>query len=173
LNATQLQRLLKSLGACEEAVEFARGKSLAEAWEKCERADWMLWLLGKQIGKKGWPDRKMLVLLACLCAETSLKFIPTGEERPRKAIETARAWCEGKATLEEIRAAAAAADAAYAAYAAAAYAAYAAAAYAAYAAAAAAYAADAAAYAAGRTASLKKMAEMIRAAVPVPIAEAA
>ena len=114
MNAQQLHRFLKSLGACAEAVEWSKDKSLAEAWSSCERADWMLWLLGKRIGEKGWPDRKQIVLLACLCAETALKFVPAGEDRPRKAIETARAWCEGKATLAEVRSAAAyaAADAA-------------------------------------------------------------
>jgi len=102
------------------------------------------------IEKKGWPDRKTLVLAACLCAETALKFWekkhPT-DNRPHIAIETARRWARGEATLDEVKAAADAADAAaYAAdAAAAAYAAYAASDDAAYAAAAAYAASDAAA----------------------------
>lgn len=151
MDAKQFSDLCRSLGACSEGREWIKGKSLQEFWDTCERADWMLWLLGKQLGKKGWPDRKTLVLLACLCAETALKFVPKGEDRPRKAIETARAWCEGKATLEEVRAATTAAYAATTVAYAAAYVAYAAA-YAAYAAAYAANAAYNAANAARRTA---------------------
>jgi hypothetical protein len=94
----------------------------------------MLWLAAKVK-----IDHKQIVLAACDCAETALRHVPEGEDRPRKAIKTARAWARGEATLDEVRTAAYAdadadADAAAAA--------------AAYAAAAAAYAADAAAAAA-------------------------
>jgi hypothetical protein len=101
-------------------------------------------------------DRKEGVRAACLCAREALRYVPAGELRPLRAIETAEAWTRGEATIAQVRAArdeAWAADAAYAAYAAdaadAAYAADAAdaAAYAAYATA---YAAYAAAYAAAR-----------------------
>jgi hypothetical protein len=34
---------LKSLGACPEARKWASGRSAAEAWEMCDRADWMFW----------------------------------------------------------------------------------------------------------------------------------
>jgi hypothetical protein len=153
---------LVKMGACKDALEWwGRYPSLKDAWQNCERGDWMLWLVGKLSGKSGSLARKKLVLAACQCARLSLKYVKKGEIRPLKAIETAEAWAredEG-VSLQDVRAA----DAAYAAYAAyaaayaayadaAAYAAYAAAAYAAYAAAAyaayAAYADDAAAYAA-------------------------
>jgi hypothetical protein len=61
----------------------------------------MLWLLAKMEGEDGWPDRKVIVLAACDCAELALKYVPEGENRPRKAIETARKWAPGKATLED------------------------------------------------------------------------
>jgi hypothetical protein len=123
----------------------------------------MLWL-----AVKAGVDRRLVVEAACRCAETTLGFIPEGEERPINAIATARRWIVGEATLGEVRAAAYAA-AAYAAAAAAAYAAdaTAAAAYAA-AAAAAAYAADAtaaaayAADAAARTKGLADCADLVR-----------
>jgi hypothetical protein len=142
--------VLVKFQACNEARHWSAGMTLKVAWRTCPRADWLLWLGGRLV------DRKKLVLAACKCARTALKFIPAGEDRPLKAIETAERWIEGKATIEEVRSVAAvAADAAYAdayaAYAAyaAAYAAYADAAYAAYAAYAdAAYAAYAAAAAA-------------------------
>ncbi len=106
--------------------------------------------------------------------------MPKSEERPKKAIQIARAWARGKATIEEVRNAA---DAAYTASAAA-YTAYAAA-YAAYAAADAAYAAYAAADAAcsaacatsaasaACSASLKDSADIVRKLIkePKPIKE--
>jgi hypothetical protein len=102
--------LLRKLKACEEARVWAKGKTLAEAWATCERADWMLWLLAKT------ADRKLVVRLACMCARTALKNVPKGEDRPLKAIEVAEAWTRGEATIEQVRtaAAAAAASAAYA-----------------------------------------------------------
>jgi hypothetical protein len=181
ISAPALTRLLRVSMACEEARKWARGKTLRQAWAQCPRADWMLWLAGR-VG----VDRRQLVLAACACAETALMHVKPGEDRPRKAIETARAWCRGEATIEGVRAAAdaAAAYAAYAAYADAAYAAYAAyadaadAAYAAYAAyaAAAAYAADDAAYADAAYAkkkALRSMAALVRAEIPVAAIEAA
>jgi hypothetical protein len=105
----------------------------------------MLWLLGKQAGPPGSDSRRPLVLAACACARLALRYVPKGEERPKRAIKTAEAWAEGKdgVTIKDVRKTAYAA--AYAANATANAAANAAA-YAAYADAAA-YAANAAAYA--------------------------
>ena len=163
--------LLRGLGACWEAKEWADGKTLRESWNTCERGDWMLWLAAR-VG----ADRKRLVLAACACARLSLKYVSPGEDRPRVAIETAEKWAHGEATIEEVKAAAAAyaaaADAAaYAAYTAAADAAADAAAYAADAAGTAAYAADAAAYAAddagtARTKTLRDCADILRTFFP-------
>jgi hypothetical protein len=183
-----LSKKLESMNACPEAVEWTKGKSLSEAWRGCKRADWMLWLLGRMVGNKGWPTHKQVVLLACDCAELALRHVPDDETRPAEAIRAARRWCRGRATIEKVRRAAyaayaadAAAEAARAAYAAAfaaadaAYAAYAAdaaayvadaAAYVAYAAAYAAYAAAyAAVYSAAYAAEHVKMCRMIRAKV--------
>ena len=180
----EFRALLHRWQACSKAVKWIGQKSPYDVWRTCERDDWLLWWLAKL----GLP-RKRLVLLACDCASPALRYVPKGETRPRAAIAMARRWARGKASLDEVRAAAyaAAAYAADAAYAyaaadaadaadayAAAYAAYAAA-YAAYAAgdayAAAAYAADAAyaaadAYAAAREQILAECAALIRREVP-------
>jgi len=162
MNAKKFAALLVEINACSKAQEWASGKSLAVVWKTCKRGDWLLWLCGKMADKPNWPTRKEVVLAACDCAELSLKHVPAGEERPRKCIETTRAWASGNATLDEVRtarhsAAAAAADAYAATYAAgaAARAAYADAAYAA-------YAADAAADAYARTKTLAKCAVLVR-----------
>jgi len=75
----------------------------------------MLWLAWKLSGKPGSEGRKPLTLAACACARLALKRVPKGENRPRRVIVTAERWARGKATLDEVRMAAAdaAADAAY------------------------------------------------------------
>jgi Imm-5 like putative immunity protein len=168
--STQLPR-----DACREAVEWARKQpSYAKAWRTCKRADWLLWLAGHLC--KDEATRKTIVLAACACARTALQYVPKGDTRPLKAIETAEAWCRGEATIEQVwearrdTYAAAAAAAAYAAdaaaYAAAAADAADAAAYAAAAADAAAYAADAAASA--RSKAYEQMAPFLRKYVKRP-----
>ena len=158
MKTTKLERL----HPCREALKWAQEqKNQKQAWNDCERGDWMLWLCGKLSGEPESHKRKKLVLASCECARLALKHVKQGEERPIKTIETAEKWANGKATIEQVRKAAAAAyataiatagadaadAAAYAAYTAtagadvaAAYAAYAAAYTAAAAAAAAAYA---------------------------------
>jgi len=121
--------ILIEFRACGEAKEWVGDKTLEEAWETCERTDWMLWLAAK-----AEVDRKTVVLAACAVARTALQYVKPGELRPLNAIETAEAWTRGETTLEEVRRAAYAAS----------YAAVSDAAAASYAAAAASYAADAA-----------------------------
>ena len=159
---------LEQMSACNDAIEWIREyKTKQEAWDKCERGDWMLWYLGKKAGSPQSQSRKELVLIACKCARLSLKYVPKSEKRPLKAIQTAEKWAKSDkgVTLIDVRnaayaaAAADAADAAaYAAFAAA-YAAYAA--YSAYAGNAAAYASYAA-YAAAKKRILKRCANIVR-----------
>ena len=97
---------LVALGACPDAVEWARAyPSLTAAWKVCERADWMLWLAGKLC--RTVPARKRLVLAACACARTALKYVPEGEKRPLMAVRTAEQWARGTGgvTVEDVRAA--------------------------------------------------------------------
>jgi len=132
---------LKTIGACQEVINDAQGKTAQQIWDTCERGDWMLWLIGKLSSESGSEKRKQLVLTACKCARLALKYIPNDEKRPLRAIETAEQWANGEngITLDEVR------NAAHAAYAAA-HVAYAAAGAAADAAAGAAHAAYAAAH---------------------------
>ena len=48
-------------------------------------------------------DRKLGVWCACAVVESALKHLPAGEDRPRIAIETARSWVLGQATVEQLR----------------------------------------------------------------------
>ena len=133
----ELATVLRTLGACRESLAWAADYSAG--WERalaeCPDRRWMTWLAGALMCR-GHMRREVIVLCACACARTALRYVPAGEERPLAAIETAERWCRGDATLDEVRAArrGAAYAADYAAYAAADAAAAAAAADAAYAA---------------------------------------
>ena len=170
----KLKTLLEKLDACVGARQWVGDRSLSAAWKDCQRADWMLWLVGRMAGKDGWPTLQQVVSAACDCAETALKFVSEGEERPRLAIEVARRWATGKAKIAEVR------KAAYAAYAAASYDAAASkhAAHGAYLAASAAYgypadvaAVHAAAASGDDDKALAEMADIVRKAIPVAYEE--
>ena len=139
---TPMQELLIKLKACLEAREWVGDKTIEQIVEQCHRGDWLLWLAEKvDIGLQP------LTLAKGHCANTVRHLMK--DERSINAVDVAITFGEGKASREELSAAADAADTdAYAAYSDAAYsdAAYAAAAAAdtdAYAAAYAAAAADA------------------------------
>ena len=104
----QLLLQLREWNACEEGYAFSvksGATTLAQLWDKLERPDWMLWLADKK-GLK--LDEKGLRLFACECAEEVLLIYEREypkDSRPRKAIETARRYANGEATLEELDAA--------------------------------------------------------------------
>jgi len=114
MNETHFTDKLINLDACEDAVIWAtQYKTWQEVWDNCERADWLLWIAGRMVNPNS-DQHKQLVLCACKCARRSLKYLPKNEKRPLIAIETAERWAKGKATIEEVKAAAwAARDAAW------------------------------------------------------------
>ena len=89
---------LSHLSACREAVDWVNSTnldSLEDAWLKCDRADWLLWYAGKKAGPVGSESRSKIVLIACECAELVLPIFEKEypkDDRPRKAIEAARAY---------------------------------------------------------------------------------
>jgi len=91
VNKKIIEKLI-GMSACDEGVEYARSyRTMQEAWDRCERGDWMLWLLGRLAGPPESKSRKKLVLAACACARLSLDHIPAGEQRPLAAIDMAEA----------------------------------------------------------------------------------
>ena len=98
-----------------EGMEFER------LLPKFERADWLLWTLPRT---KEYSHRQ-IVKLACICARRALRFVPSGDLRPEKAIIAAEICIDApnETTADAARAAAraaagAAGDAAWAAWAA-------------------------------------------------------
>jgi hypothetical protein len=101
-----MKELLKKLDACNEAIEWAGDKSWEEVYNTCHRGDWLLWLF-----KKTNPnDLQLLTLAKGHCANTVRHLMK--DERSIKAVDTVIAFGEGKATKEELAAAADAAAAA-------------------------------------------------------------
>lgn len=98
LTPSRFSKLLEKKDACREAREWAEGKSLLEAWKRCDRSDWMFWLARRY----GRIPKHAVVAIACDCAKPALKIIPKGETRPAEALKTVRAWLEGKATLDQV-----------------------------------------------------------------------
>jgi hypothetical protein len=88
-------------------MDWLGDRDSGQMWADCERPDWLLWWAAHAV------PRQELVLAACDCAELALRFVPANEHRPRLAIETARRWATGEATVEEVDAARVAAISAY------------------------------------------------------------
>ena len=103
----KLRQFLTSRDACSSAMNWLGDRDSDQMWAECERPDWLLWWAGQVV------SRQELVLAACDCAETALRYVPEGEDRPRLAIDAARRWARGEATVKEVDAARAAAIAAY------------------------------------------------------------
>ena len=100
-------QLLKKHNACNEAQTWAKDKTIEEAYNTCHRGDWMLWLFAKT----NPDDLQRLTLAKGHCANTVRHLMK--DERSIKAVDMAIAFGEGKATRDELNAAAAAAAAAY------------------------------------------------------------
>ena len=95
---------LKSLDACEPAIDLAGDKPIEQIVAECHRGDWLLWL-----AKKCGVELQPLTLAKGHCANT-VRHLMT-DERSLKAVDVAIAFGEGKATREELDDAASAADA--------------------------------------------------------------
>lgn len=94
--------LLRRLDSRSEEREWAASTpgTPAELWAACPRGDWLL-CLATSLG----VDRRVVVLAACDCAETTTPHL-TGSTRRAAgaALAVARRWARGEATEVEVRA---------------------------------------------------------------------
>ena len=107
---------LEKIDACRDAREWvATQKNYKEAWQNCERGDWMLWL-----AKRLKVDDRKLTLAKFKCANQVRHLMK--DQRSIDALDASEKYGNGEIGREELNAAAdaAAAAAAYAADAAAA-----------------------------------------------------
>lgn len=84
---TKFQRWLETHNACLEARMWVGDKTFAQAWDGCDRPDWMFWVVGAH-GR----NQRATVLAAAAIARTALCQVPPGELRPLRAIEAAELW---------------------------------------------------------------------------------
>lgn len=79
-----------------EVPELEGAGPLFEAWEgdSAKASSMMDWC--EKV------DHRRLTAMVCDIAESVLKYVPDGEERPRRAIETTRAWLRGQASRDRV-----------------------------------------------------------------------
>jgi len=90
---TEFQIKLKSLNACGAAVTWAQQLTDGQAWETCERGDWLLWW-----AKRENCDLRQLTLAKARCAKLVIHLMK--DERSRKAVEVSEQFGLGNATRE-------------------------------------------------------------------------
>lgn len=110
-------KIMKKYGACYIAIEWAHNngiKTLRDAWDTCQRSDWMLWALDEI----GYSDEIKLRTIVCRCVrETRISDSWTvwdllTDERSKNAVIVTERFIAGDATRQDLSAAAwAAADA--------------------------------------------------------------
>ena len=92
-----MEKLLKELDACGEAITWAKNKTWNEIYSTCHRGDWLLWLF-----KRTNPnDIRLLTLAKAHCANTVRHLMR--DSRSIKAIDVAIAFGEGSATEEQLQ----------------------------------------------------------------------
>ena len=92
-----IDELLTKLNACDEARDWAQGKTFVEVYTTCERGDWLCWLFAKTNPE----DVQLLTLVKGHQANTVRHLMR--DERSRKAVDTAIAFGEERATKEDLR----------------------------------------------------------------------
>ena len=106
---TQLQTHLADIDACVDACGWAGDRTAQQAWDECERADWLLWWAART----SLNSHQAIVRAACSCARRALIYVPAGEDRSRLAIEAAERWADDPTETNRLAAAAAAGAAEY------------------------------------------------------------
>ena len=97
MKTTEYIKKLKEMGACSSGIEWSKNyEDSQQAWEACERGDWLLWLISWKAGKSGSDSRKKLVLVACECARLAWKWM---HDEGRTAIILTEKWANGDSSI--------------------------------------------------------------------------
>ena len=106
----QILDQLEEWTACEDGIEYmASHATVQEAWQACQRGDWMMW----------WAQHcgvEKKVLLFCAVKQARLAQHLMTDQRSIKALDVAEAYAHGQATLDELRRAHIEAGSVYSAY---------------------------------------------------------
>ena len=94
------QQFLIEKRACQDAQNWAKGRTIEQAIDECHRGDWLLWL-AEELG----VEKRLLVGTAGHCANTVRHLMQ--DERSRNCVDVCLAYGKGEATDEELTKAAA------------------------------------------------------------------
>ena len=84
---------------CYEAIDYYRSKaSFKDAWNDCQRGDWMLWI-SQRLG----VDVRLLTKAKALCAKTVEHLMMN--QRSKVAVQAALDFADGKIDRKELYAA--------------------------------------------------------------------
>lgn len=98
-------------GPCIDAIRYYENyDSFEQAWQDCQRGDWMIW-----IAFKLKVDKKLLFKAKALCAKTVEHLMK--DQRSKDAVQAALDYADGKITEKQLKVFACAAADAYGAYA--------------------------------------------------------
>lgn len=87
---------IEKYNPCKEAIFFRnKYKTFKEAWDNCNRGDWMLWIAYQVV-----VDKRILTYAKALCAETVIHLMK--DKRSINAIKVAKLYGKGKATKQEL-----------------------------------------------------------------------
>lgn len=114
--ADELEAKTRKMPTLAPSVFADLGANVIDAW-RITIAQWVMTQVETQPALRAliMYDRRLGVWCACRVVREALRFVPDGEDRPRRAIETTEAWIAGKASIEQVSLAGyAARDAAYA-----------------------------------------------------------
>lgn len=92
LTARKFTLLLEKIDACQEGMDWAKGKDYATAWATCDRGDWML----QMIDDIAPLDAKINELLVCRFARQVVHL--NDDPHVLACIEVREAWARGAAT---------------------------------------------------------------------------
>jgi hypothetical protein len=93
----KIQEILRKFRACDDAAEWAEGKSWKEIYSTCPRGEWLLWLFVRT-NPTAVRER---VLVAGLCANTVRDLMT--DTRSTAAVDAAIAFGRGEISLEELQ----------------------------------------------------------------------
>ena len=90
---------LKKNDACRGSIEWVEENNIStleDAWNTCNRGDWLLWMADK-LG----IDKHKMTICGALCAHTVVEHMEN--PRSRNAVRVAFLFGRGKATFQELK----------------------------------------------------------------------
>lgn len=103
MSAEELRKFLVECRCCKNGLAWASGRTLREAWQQCDYAEWLMWAAANLLGHPEWFSLQQVVLAACALAETTFRCEPYGLTTLRTSLDTIRKWARGDASYEQVK----------------------------------------------------------------------